>query len=58
MNGRSKRQITSIRSAYQWHLDMAASLEFKGRFSEALEHLTRARLLEPALKQSDSDFKE
>ena len=51
ISNRSKRQMASIRNAHKWHLEMAASLEFRGKFEEAALHLSRARLLEPALKQ-------
>jgi hypothetical protein len=45
--------MASIRDAHEWHLEMAAGLEFKGKFEEAALHLNRARLLEPALKQME-----
>jgi len=51
ISNRSKRQMASIRKAREWHLEMAARLEFQGKFEEAALHLSRARLLEPALKQ-------
>lgn len=54
MSNRSQRQIASIRTMYEWHLDMAARLEFIGRFNESVLHLNRAKLLEPAVKQSDA----
>lgn len=57
MSNRSKRQIASIRTMYEWHLEMAARLELNGKFEEASVHLARAKLLEPALKQTDEQCK-
>jgi hypothetical protein len=42
---------------YEWHLEMAARLELNGKFEEASVHLARAKLLEPALKQTDEQCK-
>lgn len=56
MSSRTKRQIASLRKAYEWHIQMAAALEFEGRLEDAAIHLRRARLLEPALKQATTNY--
>lgn len=55
MNNRTDRQVTGLRKTYEWHLQMAAALEFIGRSEDAAIHLRRARLLEPSLKQKDAN---